>query len=69
MHRIKNWLIAGLFILASPQIAFAKPESKPEGTPSSIREKVKNPVLWMTVAQVRPATSTSAAKIQHDGLL
>jgi hypothetical protein len=42
MHQFKYWLIACLLILTSPQIAVAKSESKPDGTPSSIKEKVRD---------------------------
>ncbi len=42
MHQIKYWLIACLFILTSPQVAVAKSENKPDGTPASIKETVKD---------------------------
>ncbi len=42
MHQIKYWLIACLFLLTGPQIAVAKSESKPDETPASIKETVKD---------------------------
>jgi hypothetical protein len=41
MHQIKYWLIAGLILATSPQIAVAKTKSTPDAPPSSIGEKVK----------------------------
>ena len=42
MHQTKYWLFAFFILLTTPQIAFAKAESKPDGHISSIKEKVKD---------------------------